>query len=644
MGADLSVCPPPGQLEQLLAEQLGGQERDDIESHVELCHSCQERLDRLIGAPPALSARTDDHPGATPPEPDGDFLDRLSRLSSPAGKPVPVVAVDWLENGRIGQYEILGKLGRGGMGAVYRARHVELGKVVALKVLPTEQVCEVNVARFKQEIRAIGRLEHPNIVTAHDAGQHRSVHFLVMALVDGVDLGRLVECRGPLAVADACELARQAAVGLQHAYERGLVHRDVKPQNLMLARDGTVKVLDLGLARSFADAAAETLTAAGALLGTADYLAPEQWESPSAADTRSDIYGLGCTLYHLLAGHPPFADELYRKTLMKMQAHQEVPPPPITGPRPDVPDGLAAVLERMLAKKPGDRYASPAEVAEVLRPFAAGADLGRLLDADGMVAVPSDQAAAATPGPAKLKTTPGRGRPATTRRRYMLPAVAGLGLSLLAAVLLWPPFRDSANPAAKPLAITEMRVTHYRGNGNERYGDLRMSDAVVRLNDSVEVVAELSSHAYCYLIAFNPKGGEGGIEQLCSPEGKEEKEEAVMIRPAMLKEVRYPRKKAFVLDVAGLQAFVIAASTKPLPSYGEWRKAKAIPWTGVNDGGDSRWHFDGKEFTRYYPGKRGRLQPREGAPKPLRELCDWFKGRAEFEAVQAFAFPVVDEK
>src|SRR5262249_12116432 len=158
----------------------------------------------------------------------------------------------------------------------------------------------------------IGKLDHPNIVVAHDAGESRGVHFLVMEWVDGMDLARVVERHGRLPAADACEAVRQAAVGLQHAYERGLVHRDGKPSNAMLARDGRVRLLDLGLARSFGEAAADTLTAKGALLGTADYLAPEQWDQPHAADTRADIYSLGCTLYHLLTGRPPFAGDAYR--------------------------------------------------------------------------------------------------------------------------------------------------------------------------------------------------------------------------------------------------------------------------------------------------------------------------------------------
>src|SRR5262249_36763576 len=158
----------------------------------------------------------------------------------------------------------------------------------------------------------------------------------------------------------------------------GLVHRDVKPSNLMLARDGRVRLLDLGLARSFGESPADTLTAAGMMLGTADYLAPEQWDHPHGADTRADIYSLGCTLYHLLAGKAPFADPTYRSVISKMQAHVKVPPP-IKQHCPNIPTGLSAALSRILAKNPADRFATPAEVAAALQTFTAGCDLAGLL-------------------------------------------------------------------------------------------------------------------------------------------------------------------------------------------------------------------------------------------------------------------------
>ena len=202
-----------------------------------------------------------------------------------------------------------------------------------------------------------------------------------MDLVPGCDLGRLVQGRGPLPLADACELARQAALGLQAVHEKGLVHRDIKPSNLMLTPDGVVKVLDLGLARLVEDAA-DSLTPPGAFGGTADYLAPEQASDLRAATIRSDLYSLGCTLYCLLAGRPPFGDDRHRSLASKIIAHREEPVAPITDFRPELARAreLLRLLDRLLAKDPACRPAEPREVAEALGPLSAGHDLPGLFD------------------------------------------------------------------------------------------------------------------------------------------------------------------------------------------------------------------------------------------------------------------------
>jgi serine/threonine protein kinase len=666
MAADLSRCPSPDVLESLLAERLSGSERDGVETHVEGCAPCQERLARLSAVtfcPAALPVGRRDESDL---EPDEDFLRRLRELSPPtvisrrsvsphsdlegsassAAGPAPEAT--WFEDRGLGRYEILGRLGEGGMGTVYKARHTELGKVVALKVLPAGRMDEVRVARFKNEIRAIGRLDHPNIVAAHDAGEFRGVHFLAMDFVEGMDLARVVERHGRLPVADGCEVVRQAALGLQHAFERGLVHRDIKPSNLMLAHGGRVQVLDLGLARSFADAAADTLTVKGMLLGSADYLAPEQWEHAHAADTRADIYGLGCTLYHLIAGRPPFAGESQQSVLQKMRAHLETPPSPIRQLRPDVPAGLAAVLDRMLAKGPADRFQSPAEVAEALRSFTPGSDLARLLYADAVANAPAEVpcVAAPTPTPGLWETASERRGPSRrlpqVRSRFALLVALGAGLCLLvvAAAIFWPRSRGSTEPNTQSLEITGMNVTHSRGKGATLLGDLWSSPEGVRVEDDVRIAARLSAPAYYYLIAFNPDG----TVQLCYPEGADG-QKAPVARPDVRADVRYPRDKdVFILDTAGLQVFVLAASVKPLPPYEEWRsQIDAIPWAAVPEGGAWRWHFDGREFIRY-PQERGRVEPKEPAPEALRKLSDFFRSRSEFDAVQLVAFPVAGKR
>src|SRR5438132_1663195 len=230
---------------------------------------------------------------------------------------------------------------------------------VAVKVLNHELIDNpATVERFRREVRAAARLTHPNIVAAFDAEQAGDVHFLAMEYVEGVSLARRIAEVGPLPMAQACDYVRQAALGLQHAHERGLVHRDIKPANLLLAvKENVVKVLDLGLARLYqgadADLTAAGLTQEGTVMGTPDYMAPEQAEESTGVDTRADIYSLGCTLYFLLSGHVPFPGGTLAQKLRK---HAQAEPAPLGD---DVPAGLKAVLRKMMAKRPEDRYPTP---------------------------------------------------------------------------------------------------------------------------------------------------------------------------------------------------------------------------------------------------------------------------------------------
>jgi hypothetical protein len=326
---------------------------------------------------------------------------------------------------RLGEYQLLEKLGEGGMGVVYRARHTELDRLVAVKVLASGRLGdEEAVARFRREIRAAGKLDHPNIVRAHDARQIGAAHLLVMEYVDGVDLGTLVRRTGPLRVADACELVRQAALGLGCAHAHGLVHRDIKPSNLMLGREGTLKILDLGLARVQAATASAEMTVVGQVMGTPDYMAPEQASDSHSVDGRADLYSLGCTLYELLAGRPPFSGPSYGTLMEKLAGHARDPVPPIQQLRDDVPKPLAAALERLLSKDPAERFQTPDELAKAIAPFADGSDLPALATGGG----------GPPAGAAETISAAGATTLSVARRRRWIAIVVGVVVVLIAVL------------------------------------------------------------------------------------------------------------------------------------------------------------------------------------------------------------------
>jgi serine/threonine protein kinase len=281
----------------------------------------------------------------------------------------------------VGAYVLLEKLGEGGMGAVYKAQQRRLNRLVALKVIRKDKLrSAATVRRFYREVQAAGQLHHPNIVHAYDAGQAGGTHYLAMEYVEGTDLAQLVRQHGPLPVPQACAYVRQAALGLQHACKRGLVHRDIKPSNLLVTRaaasaeaapssvrpgpEGVVKILDMGLARLQGPAEGKNnLTRLGTVLGTPEYLAPEQALNARTADIRSDLYSLGCTLYFLLTGQPPFRGEDLSQVLLAHQLEQAVP---VTQLRQDVPAQVQTILDRLMAKRPADRFQKPTELVAAL--------------------------------------------------------------------------------------------------------------------------------------------------------------------------------------------------------------------------------------------------------------------------------------
>jgi len=269
----------------------------------------------------------------------------------------------------IGKYKLLERVGIGGMGQVFLCEHMFMKRRVAVKVLPPAKAEQpAALGRFYREARAAGSIEHPNIVRTHDIDQDGNLHFIVMEYVDGSNLLDIVKKFGPMNIGRAVSYIRQTAIGLEFAFQGGIIHRDIKPGNILVDRFGKAKLLDMGLARFYNDNA-DNLTQKyddKIVLGTADYVAPEQVANSHAADIRADIYALGASLYFMLAGHPAFPNGTVSQKLLW---HRTKDPTPIRQVRPEIPEGLAAIVEKMMRKDPAARYQTPVEVAIALEKY-----------------------------------------------------------------------------------------------------------------------------------------------------------------------------------------------------------------------------------------------------------------------------------
>jgi len=330
---------------------------------------------------------------------------KLPAVNAASGKPAKARL--------IGDYVIVERIGVGGMGQVFKAQHRKSKRIVAIKVLPPQSIKSPdNVRRFYREVESAAKLNHPNIVRSFDAGEQNGIHFLVMEFVDGADLSVRLKQEGPLPLADVVEYMRQAAAGLEYAHAEGIVHRDIKPANLLLSIDGRIKLLDMGLAHNedaIGNDGQRGLATTGQLMGTVDYMSPEQAEDTHQVDGRSDLYSLGCTMFRLLTNQLPYRGDTILK---KVYAHRNQPIPSIRELRPDIPETIDIVFKRMIAKKPDDRYRSMAEFSRALQ---------AAYDA-GMAAPVARLAPSAPPTPLVAPVTAPRPAPVPSASGVKLPA------------------------------------------------------------------------------------------------------------------------------------------------------------------------------------------------------------------------------
>lgn len=465
----IATCPEPELLRRYANGLVSEAQADELTSHLRDCPSCQNWLadaqdldDTLVGQ---LRHSTVDESFTLEQQCQSAMAVALGALAAAGqGGSDPELELP----SSIGDYEIVRSIGRGGMGNVYLAQHMKLDRTVAVKVLASHRLSDPRMHdRFQQEMRAIGSLSHPNIVTAYDARDVDGVALLVTEWIDGLDLKEIVSRTGPLSVANVCEIGANIAGALTYVAEQSLVHRDLKPSNVMVSRDGEVKLLDLGLARlrtADAEQEASAATATGQAMGTADYVAPEQINDAREVDIQADIYSLGCTMYKLLCGRAPFEHDRYPTAFTKLTAHVAEKPLPLRDVAPDVPPAVANLVDQMLLKSPGDRPTSPDAIAATLRKHSSGADLQTLVRT-ALVTEP-------TPSPQPLGAAS-----ATTRTqpfwRRRVPISVAIAAGILGLLVGW-------------FTGVTITITHPDGSKTE-VGAPKSSRVVVHENGNVDI-------------------------------------------------------------------------------------------------------------------------------------------------------------
>jgi serine/threonine protein kinase len=430
-------------LSDYVSGKLDEQDAAVVESHLADCEACEVTLqaieangDTLLSDPIVAGLREQDKSPTEIFAREAEYqraIDQamnLPEVTAIYGQPTAISATppgQAVEQPlqKLGPYELLAKLGEGGMGAVYKAQHEHLGKTVAVKILPATALRDpALVSRFRREMKAVGALHHPNIVGAHDAGEANGVHFLVMEYVAGRDLAALLKLRGTLSIEQAISCTLQTARGLEFAHRKGIVHRDIKPANLLLDEEGTLKILDMGLARLDDNAhnlaAQQGLTQTGQVMGTVDYMAPEQAFDTHRADAKADVYSLGCTLYRVLTGQNVFAGDTI---VQKILAHREQPIPSLRTLRPEVSKQLDDIYQRMMAKQPENRIS----MAEVVQ---------ELVALQSAPPTPATQSFTLPTAPATVAPTPATQSGGDQKKPPRKWLVAGLGAAAAAAILL----------------------------------------------------------------------------------------------------------------------------------------------------------------------------------------------------------------
>jgi serine/threonine protein kinase len=521
-------------------------------------------------------------------------------------KPRPPTRQNWP---RLPGYDILAELGRGGMGVVYRARDLELNRLVAVKMIRAEDISGEHLARFRMEAEAVARLRHPHIVQIYSTGSDAGRPFFVMEHLEGGSLARRLQGR-PQPPREAARLVLLLARAVHAAHQEGILHRDLKPHNVLLAAPadepalntawGYPKVADFGLAKHMGYETA--LTAPGNVVGTPAYMAPEQLTGRRhQVGPATDVYGLGAILFELLTGHAPV-------------------PPLSLGPAS--PPELDGICRKSLAPDPDDRYPTAAALAAAL---------------DGFL-----REQAATTG---LGRAPDRARPRFRRAGVLGVAAVALVLLGLVVAFAWRPRPDSpsaadtARPKAsaslpvKVLGLDVRHIANVNGRGSLPRGILGQASFTTHVDDWVTVQARLSQPAYAYLICFRPDG----TEELCYPGSVDEP-------PPRTDQPRYPApgsEYAYGLNEgAGLEVLALVASSRPLPAYKAWRPPGPSPWKHQPAVPGVVWWDDGaalEGLTELNPRGKGRRVPGRSA---LAELTDWLRRGPGVEAVAALGFAV----